>query len=235
MIPPAATSTWKTSTSTSFASVVKQGNTLVDAVKGGVAALRSSASASSREGMSSGLKNTRAKLAASFRNRRNATSTEGGDEGEADDSDEEFSSLPAEGEDRGPPVWEIYRRPRAGTDASASARGGPSAAASTESLSGGGVKRSASLRQAAPKKALDPLRRKPSNKSQLSSQSTPSLLHSLKASRSGSSLRSGGKGSHHKSGSMTSLESIPEASPPPMPSGAAEKASAGSEYVKLEA
>ncbi|KAF9480273.1 hypothetical protein BDN70DRAFT_857053 [Pholiota conissans] len=234
----ATAQTWKANTSTSIASVVSKGGSLVDAMRGGVAKMthRTPSGSSSSSAPVNGAKKKKSGigsgLAASFRNRRAGASAEGSAENEEDEegegSDEEFVSLPDEA---GPPVWEIYRRPRAGTDAGSctSARG---ANQSTESLGRSALKRSASGRAGQPPPGVvgpeGQLLRKSSMRSQ-ASQSTPSLR--LKSSQSGGSLRSlalgggGGRaGGHKKSGSTTSLESIPEVSPPPLPPGAAARA-----------
>ncbi len=164
--------------------------------------------------MSSGLKNTRAKLAASFREspechvygrRRRGR---GGRLGRGVPRHYQRRAR-----DRGPPVWEIYRRPRAGTDASAgaSARGGPSAAASTESLSGGGLKKE---RVAPPGGAEEGARPAQAEAEQQEPAVEPEHAE-LAAQPEGEPEREqpalGREGAATTSrGSMTSLESIPE-------------------------
>jgi hypothetical protein len=149
------------------------------------------------------------------------------------DSDEEFLSLPQE--QRRPAVWELYTRP-----SQAALEELEAANASKTSLGSVGNKDLTTTTAAA---AIAPLRRQPSSgaksvRSQGSQGSLRSgnlsttslalgsgsgkgsLIYNLKASQStGSLLSLTRKRGHTKnSGSVTSLESIPEAgSPPPLP------------------
>ena len=170
-----------------------------------------------------------------------SSSSQAEDEDEAvqvdGDSDEEFAALAQE--QRRPAVWELYTRPKD----DASGVGNPNA--SKTSLGGAGGKEIVSKQPTAPATtAISPLRRQPSSgaksvRSQGSqgslrsrNQSTTSLgrsgsvkaglIYNLKASQSTGSLLSltRKKGHTKDSGSVTSLESIPEmASLPPMPTG----------------
>jgi len=216
--------------------VVRQSNNLVEAVRG-VAKMKSGSLSKTKKGLSGLLGNSS----------QTTTDAEGEEEwdgiglGRGDaDSDEEFASLAQEGQKR-PAVWELYTRPK--TDASAVAN--PNASkTSLASVGGDSVARQTTGPVATT--AIAPLRRQPSSgaKSVRSlgsqgslrsrNQSTTSLglgrsgsgkgslVYNLKASQSTGSLLSltRKKGHTKNSGSVTSLDSIPEvASPPPLPTG----------------
>ncbi|PPQ90271.1 LOW QUALITY PROTEIN: hypothetical protein CVT25_013096 [Psilocybe cyanescens] len=256
--------------------VARQSSNLVEAVKGRIRAGKrdkerdkDSLDVSSENG---GEKKGKSKSKSRERGRGRSKSRERGagaddaEEAKEVDSDEEFVSLPAvspdavvagfgaggagAGEGR-TPVWQIYSRPRAGTDASASAghggRVGASASASQHSL--------ASSRHAPSASASGNVSANVSRK--------PSVARSLKSAASQGSLRSRfgrfangasnapngntsaslsnlqnqnqssrSVGSLHstRNGSVTSLESIPEGERyvPPMPEDAREVARSGS-------
>lgn len=216
----AATSTSIAHASTSFAqassSLVSAGSNLVGAVRSsagrGVAKIKSR-TGSGKEGIN-GFKRSKSKDGKSKTER----TTDAGDD---EDSDEEFASMPSPGQDVQPPmVWERYTKPPPSAD-TPEASNGANAPPDEKRLP------PQPYTQRSNPTPLVPLRRQPSVRKASSSSSslrekagTPpslsmsSLPNSLKKNQSTGSLRSLGK--HKHSGSVTSLESIPEVSPPPV-------------------
>ena len=219
--------------------VVRQSNNLVEAVRvsagRGVAKMKSGSLSKTRK--NSGKGGLGGLLGGSTQtvDAEDEAEEEGGGLGDAD-SDEEFLSLPQE--QRRPAVWELYTRP-----SQAALEELEAANASKTSLASVGDK-DLTTTTAPATTAIVPLRRQPSSgaKSVRSQESQGSLrsgnlsstslvlgrsgsgkgslVYNLKASQStGSLLSLTRKRGHTKnSGSVTSLESIPEAgSPPPLP------------------
>lgn len=217
----AATSTSIANASTSFAqassSLVSAGSNLVGAVRNsagrGVAKIRSR-TGSAKEGVN-GFRRSKSK---DGKSKTRGTAADGDGE-DLDGSDEEFVSAPSPGQDVQPPVvWEMYTKPQRGAD-TPEASNGANAPSDEKRLP------PQPYTQRSNPTPLVPLRRQPSMRKASSSTSslrekagaTPSLSmsslsNSLQKNQSTGSLRSLGK--HKHSGSVTSLESIPEVSPP---------------------
>ncbi|CAA7262091.1 unnamed protein product [Cyclocybe aegerita] len=145
--------------------------------------------------------------------------------------DEEFlaSEEPGNAGRSGPAVWEMYTRPRASTDVSRRGPAEPPAAASASTSGSGSAGMSNanagasasthSLVSSSQTPAFAGLRRKPSNadsNTNMHGRKRSQSQSSLRSQRSAGSLRVGIGGQYQKqNASMTSLESIPEASPAP--------------------
>ncbi|KAH9476995.1 Serine/threonine-protein kinase pakC [Psilocybe cubensis] len=217
--------------------------------------------------LGAGLSGLAAGIRARSKSRERERAGEEERKGKEVDSDEEFVSLPAVSPDAysGPsgrggggtvtpgtmgsgagdaprtPVWEIYARPRAGTDGSTNAPGGPSGAGSGLGARGQHSSQS-SLRQGRGHTPSSSISRKPSLRSAASQGSIRSRLGRFAGSSSNNNNnssnntaalqnlanRSVGSLQSTRNGSVTSLESIPEGvSPsasarPPLPDDARE-------------